>query len=228
VRRRLPSGEGLGAGYTCGWVALRLLFGLLFRLEVVGVEHVPDEGGCILCPNHIHAIDPPLVSTLVYRPAFHMAKAELFAYLGWVLPRVGAFPVHRDRPDPEAFKMALRLLKAGRVVVIFPEGHRSRTGDFGPPRHGAAHLSVATGAPVVPVRIEGPYRLFGRVRVTFGRPFVPSSKRAGEEILDAIRALGAAPSEGEASGAAGGSTGGAGCGTQRRAGTIDNGGWSKV
>jgi 1-acyl-sn-glycerol-3-phosphate acyltransferase len=190
VKRRIPRGEGLGVGYSVGWVLFRSLFGTLLRLSVIGVENVPDEGPCIICPNHIHAIDPPLVSTLVYRPTFHMAKAELFTYLGWILPRVGAFPVHRDRPDRDAFKIALRLLKAGRVVVIFPEGHRSATGDLGAPRHGAARLALSTGAPVVPVWIRGPYRLFGPVDVVFGKPFLPTSKRGGEEILAAIRALG--------------------------------------
>lgn len=166
------------------------MFSIFLRLRVEGIENVPDEGACILCPNHIHAIDPPLISTLVYRPAFHMAKAELFGYLGWVLPKVGAFPVRRGRPDREALKSAMALLRAGRLVVIFPEGHRSPNGDLGSARHGAARLSIATGAPIVPVRIEGPYRMFGRVTVTFGQPFHPASKRGGDEILAAIRALG--------------------------------------
>jgi 1-acyl-sn-glycerol-3-phosphate acyltransferase len=189
VRRRIPTGEGVGLDYSLLWILFRGLFGLLLRVEVEGMENVPDEGPVILCPNHIHAIDPPLVSAIVYRPAFHMAKAELFGYLGWILPRVGAFPVHRGRPDRQAIRTATHLLRQGRMVVIFPEGHRSATGDLGPARHGAARLSLATGAPVVPVAIRGPYRLFGRVQVRFGPPFHPSSKDGGEEILAAIRAL---------------------------------------
>jgi 1-acyl-sn-glycerol-3-phosphate acyltransferase len=100
-----------------------------------------------------------------------MAKEELFRLpvLGWLLPRVYAFPVRRGSANRRAISTALQTLRNGGILGLFPEGTRSRTRDLLPPQPGIALIALKSGAVVLPVAIAGPYRLFRPVRVKIGK-----------------------------------------------------------
>lgn len=148
------------------------IFQLFYRWDVTGREHIPPQGACILCANHISWWDPPLVGSLTKRLVRFMAKEELFSIpvFGKFLPMVHAFPVKRESADRRAIKTALDTLKDGGVLGIFPEGTRSRTDELLPPQAGVGLIAVKSEAPVVPIAIIGPYRLFRPLRIRIGAP----------------------------------------------------------
>jgi 1-acyl-sn-glycerol-3-phosphate acyltransferase len=137
-----------------------------------------------------------------------MAKSQLFKgrFLEFVLPRAGAFPVRRGQHDEDAITTALTILRRDGVLVIYPEGGRSRTGQIGhSARRGIGRLALVSGAPVVPVAIQGSERARNwrrlqvpAVTVRYGQPMLfepeaePSSERqrqVANEVLAAVRAL---------------------------------------
>ncbi len=136
---------------------LQPFFHLYFRLRRPGMEHVPKTGPVIFAANHRSFLDPFVIGTLTRRPVYYVAKKELFAHpvIGWLLNRLGAFPIDRGAGDQQAMETARRILERGDCVVIFPEGTRTRPGPLGHPRRGVGRLALQTGAPVVPVAVIG-------------------------------------------------------------------------
>jgi 1-acyl-sn-glycerol-3-phosphate acyltransferase len=128
-----------------------------FRLRRLGTEHIPRSGPVILAANHRSFLDPFVIGMLTPRPVYYVAKKELFAHpvVGWLLSRLGAFPIDRGAGDQQAMDTARRILERGDCVVIFPEGTRKRPGPLGVPRRGVGRLALQTGAPVVPVAVFG-------------------------------------------------------------------------
>jgi 1-acyl-sn-glycerol-3-phosphate acyltransferase len=137
------------------------LFRLLFAVEYHGLENVPSEGAVIIAGNHPSYLDPVLVMLPVKRPIRFMAWDALFKIplMGSVIRALGAFPVDLRKGKGEAaFQQALRVLKRGDVLGIFPEGQRSEQGPMGELRTGVARLALETGAAIVPVTIGGASR----------------------------------------------------------------------
>jgi 1-acyl-sn-glycerol-3-phosphate acyltransferase len=135
----------------------------------------------LLVANHSSLLDPPLVGGMAPRQLSFMAKAELFRVplFGALIRRLNARPVRREGADAGALRTALRVLQEGGVLLMFPEGTRGPEGALREPKPGAAMLAVMSGAPVVPVFIQGSGRAWPRgrtlprpakVRVTFGPP----------------------------------------------------------
>jgi 1-acyl-sn-glycerol-3-phosphate acyltransferase len=149
------SGEGRLIYYWIGRALCRFLLFFIWRWDVEGLENFPSEGPVIVVANHVSYWDPVLIGSALPRQVFFMAKKELFSIpvLGFSLKSWGVFPVDRSRPDRGAIKRALDLLKQGQVVVVFPEGTRSKTGSLLPPSTGAAYFATRTGAPVCPAAI---------------------------------------------------------------------------
>jgi len=147
------------------------LMRLLFGLEGRGTEHVPAHGPVLLVANHSSFLDPPLVGGVAPRPLSFMAKAELFRVplLGALIRRLNARPVRREGADAGALRTALRILQDGGVLLMFPEGTRGPEGTLREPKPGAAMLAVTSGAPVVPVFVQGSGRAWPRGR-TLPRP----------------------------------------------------------
>ena len=123
----------------------------------LGREHIPHKGPVILPANHRSFLDPFVIGCLARRPVYYVAKKELFAHpvVGWLLNRLGAFPIDRGAGDQQAMDTARLILERGDCVVVFPEGTRQRPGPLGSPRRGVGRLALQTGAPVVPVAVPG-------------------------------------------------------------------------
>ncbi len=160
---------------------LRLLFRLYNRWEVAGRRHVPQTGGVLLIANHTSYADPPIVGAACPRPVHFLAKAELFRIplLSGLIRRTHAFPVRRGGADRAALRQAIRLLREGKVLLIFPEGTRSPDGRLQELELGAAFIALSAPAQVVPVAIIGadhllprgkPILLPAKLRLSFGPP----------------------------------------------------------
>lgn len=192
--------------YAIGQFLLRLFYYPVFRMRVRGRENLPRGGPVLLCSNHAAKRDPVILGVAQRRQVFYMAKEELFQnrFLGGLLRRLGAFPVLRGSGGTDALQEAYDLLDGNAVVGVFIEGTRSKTGELGRPKTGAALLAYRTKAPVVPVSITGeggkPPRAFQRTIVSFGRPIpaaeldIPDDssmqlRKASRKIMGEIAAL---------------------------------------
>jgi 1-acyl-sn-glycerol-3-phosphate acyltransferase len=164
---------------------------LLWRVRTRGSGHVPLQGPVLIVANHSSVLDPPLVASMTPRQVSFLAKAELFAVpvFGGLIRRLNARPLRREGADPAALRTALRLLEEERALLVFPEGTRGEEGSLRAPKAGAGMLAVLSGAPVVPVYVEGSGRAWprgaklprpGRVTVTFGRPLRFERRTDGE------------------------------------------------
>ncbi len=180
---------------------------LLFRLRASGKEHLPREGGYVLSANHISNFDPwPLGLPLFPRQLRFMAKVELFRSPLWPILRYGgAFKVSRGEGDIEAIKTAIRLVREGEAVAIFPEGTRRSKGLIkrrqARPHKGAARIALEAGVPLIPAAIAGTDRLtrLGPLRVAYGPPVALDDLReldmregariGTERLMDAIGKL---------------------------------------
>jgi glycerol-3-phosphate dehydrogenase (NAD(P)+) len=132
---------------------------LYFRLQRSGREHARFRGGLIVASNHRSFLDPFVIGALLpwRRRMQFVAKVELFEkrWQGWLLSRLGAFPIRRGQSDETAMETARLIVERGGTVVIFPEGTRIRSGSLGRPRRGVGRLALETGAAVLPVAVQG-------------------------------------------------------------------------
>lgn len=164
----------------------------VYRLEVRGRERVPSAGPLVITANHDSVLDPFVLAAAISRPIRYIGKAELWRVpvLRFLLADVEAIPVERGGSDAGAIESAAAALEAGAVVGIFPEGGVRREGPW---LRGAARLALATGAPLVPVRLLGTGEALGRGKVGFpslavliGTPIAVERK---EPTVDLARAL---------------------------------------
>ena len=140
----------------------------VYRLEVRGLEHVPADGPLVVVGNHESMLDPFIVSASISRPIRYLAKSELWSVplLPWWLASVEAIPVERGKSDGAAIAAAVAALEAGEVVGLFPEGGVMREGPW---LRGAARMAIATGTPLLPVRLLGTRKALGRNGFGFPR-----------------------------------------------------------
>lgn len=174
-----------------------------FPRRVIGLEHLP-EGGAILCPNHASGWDPFVVAVAlpVDSRLTVMAKDELFhiPLVGWLLRKLGIFPVKRGGNDLAAMKTALRVLNEGSRLLVFPEGTRVDGQGEADAKGGVVVMAARTGTPIIPIYCGPKHKLFRKTTVVFGEPYWPvyagrrptaeESRQAAEEILRQIYALG--------------------------------------
>jgi 1-acyl-sn-glycerol-3-phosphate acyltransferase len=162
--------------YNFARFVVRVAMPLFTRLHTIGMENIPASGPIMLAANHIAWIDIPLASMKVPRVTHYMAKIELFGVpvLGGIIRLLGAFPVRRGEGDRESLRISERLLAQGKVLIIFPEGHRSG-GHLIQAHPGTSLIALRSGVPVVPVAISGTENVFKRFRprvtVNYGKPF---------------------------------------------------------
>jgi 1-acyl-sn-glycerol-3-phosphate acyltransferase len=163
-----------------------------YRIQAIGLEHFPKEGGVLLCANHIHNFDPLVLGIMAPRPVHYMAKEEIFSVpvLGNIVRKCNAFPVKRGFSDREALRTGLKLLKDGHVFGLFPEGTRSKTGELGKGLSGAGFFALKSTALVVPCAIIGPYKSFRKLKVVYGQPIemdeMRKDKASAEQVTELI------------------------------------------
>jgi 1-acyl-sn-glycerol-3-phosphate acyltransferase len=170
------------------------------RYEVSGREHLPLAGGAIVVANHLNNADAPMIQRALPRYATFMAKSGMISapVIGALFRAWGAFPVRRGEADLGAIREACRVVERGELLMMFPEGTRSRTGRLAAGHPGTALIARRTGAPIVPVAITGTEgiawpgifvrpRSVKRIRVTIGEPFVlgDATRGAGAMQRDA-------------------------------------------
>ena len=178
--------------------AVALLLRVVFRLRVVGVEHLPSTGPVLVAGNHTGFLDGPIVFMMMPRPSSLLVKSELYAG-PWarVLAFARQIPINRGTPDRTALRRALDVLGGGGVLGVFPEGTRGE-GRLESVQHGIGYLALRAGCPVVPVVCLGTAaalpkgkvlpRFRARIDVVFGPAFtidVSGDPRARSTIADA-------------------------------------------
>lgn len=177
--------------YSIAWP----FFNLVHPQRTIGREHIP-EGGALVCGNHTSMGDPLFMAFAFQkknqiRP---MAKAELLRVpvIGWILKGIGVFGVERGKSDVGAIKLAMKYLKGGEKVLLYPEGTRVRAkkGEKSDPKTGAAMLAVRCGVPLLPVYIPEEKFWFRRTPVVIGEPYNPQvkSRKGTQEEYEAITA----------------------------------------
>jgi 1-acyl-sn-glycerol-3-phosphate acyltransferase len=199
---------------------------LLFRLKVIGADGVPPTGGVLIAANHASYADIPILGCSIKRQASYMAKTELFKnpIMRWIYTTLGGIPINRYF-SAEKMGETVRRLKAGGVVVIYPEGSRTLDGKLLRPMPGIGWLVFETRVPVVPAYIDGTHEVLPvgakwiRLRpitIVFGKPidfkeiigdrgesrelFVEISRRVMDEIValsEKARALRGTPEKEE-------------------------------
>ncbi len=146
---------------------------LIMRVEVKGVENIPESGPLVVMSNHISYLDPPLIGSIIPQKVHYMAKAELFEnrIVGAFLKKLGAFPLKRGTGDSRAFRKAIKILRNDQVLGIFPEGTRYPEGSPGEPHSGSVMLAIMAKSPILPIGIKNIKRK-GRTKVIIGEPLV--------------------------------------------------------
>jgi 1-acyl-sn-glycerol-3-phosphate acyltransferase len=188
---------GVDTRFTPIYRFLRLLVHglnrLLFRTTVEGADQVPATGAVIIAPVHRSFIDFFVASEVTDRKLHYMAKDSLWKnkVLARMLPSLGAFPVHRESADREALRRAQRVLDAGEVLILFPEGERRSGPEVDDLHEGVAFLAARTGATVVPVGIGGSASVMPKgariprprhIHLIVGQPIAAPARTGGGRI----------------------------------------------
>lgn len=191
--------------FKCLYGFVKGIYYGFYNVRVEGRENLPD-GGYIIASNHRSFADPPLLAVTSGCSKFgFVAKAELFRnpLFGWLIRKLGAFPVSRGKGDLSVIDDSVSKIKEGRRLVIFPEGTRGKTGKVGKGKTGVALIAARAGVPVVPAGIvfKGKLHFRSRVTVKYGRPIMPEElniscepsphelKEIKGRIMDSITAL---------------------------------------
>jgi glycerol-3-phosphate dehydrogenase (NAD(P)+) len=175
-------------------------FLVYFRLARMGRDHGRIKGGVIVAANHRSFLDPFVIGACLPwgRPMNYVAKVELFErrWQGWVLSRLGAFPIRRGESDEESMETARLLVDRGGALCVFPEGTRIRRGTLAEPRRGVGRLALQTGAPVIPTAVLGTehvrrgWRIRPRkVRVRLGKAMTfPRAEEPSKALAETVTA----------------------------------------
>jgi 1-acyl-sn-glycerol-3-phosphate acyltransferase len=132
------------------------------RMDVSGLENLPDTGAAVVVSNHLVLFDVFPVQLALPRMVFFMGKAELFRIppVHWLFRQLGGFPVYRGEHDAWAIEHARKVLRSGQIVAMFPEGTRSRGNGLALAKPGAARLAIEENCPLVVLSIDGIQNLF--------------------------------------------------------------------
>jgi 1-acyl-sn-glycerol-3-phosphate acyltransferase len=204
-----------GVVYGILWVLARVVSWVCFRYRVEG--QVPQAGGVLIAANHASYLDIPLLGCGMRRRAWYLGRNDLFPIpvMNGILRGLGWIPVRLGRLDREAFGKAINLIRAGKAVVIFPEGGRSHDGHLREPKAGIGVIVSQTGCPVVPAYLKGTFEVlppgarwprWRQVTIRFGTPIRfetgPRKERAetkqfyqqvSRAVIEQIAALGQVP-----------------------------------
>jgi 1-acyl-sn-glycerol-3-phosphate acyltransferase len=179
--------KGVGWTYALVRILVSLPTLLIYRVRAIGVENVPRSGPLILAPNHFSQMDHFFIGLYLRRQVRFMAKSQMFGppVLTYIYKHGGVFPVRRGHRDEESIETALTILSQGGMLLVYAEGGRSRSGELGDVKPGIGRIALESGAPVVPVAIQGSEKVrrwkrfrFPKVTVQFGEPIEFPSEAA--------------------------------------------------
>ncbi len=174
---------------------LRATLGFYFftvkGLKYEGVENIPETGAVIVAPNHKSNFDPPVIGICSPRIVHYMAKEELFKnpILAPIIRFFGTFPVKRGSIDRAAIRQAMREIKNGEPLGIFPEGTRIKGNKIGRFHDGMASLALMTGTPIMPVAVIGTEtfpKKKGPLAVIFGKPIPVEKQKTSTEAIQEL------------------------------------------
>lgn len=172
----------------------------ILRINAKGLENFPQKSGFIIASNHRSHLDPPVINIISPVPVMFLAKAELFKIpvFGWFIKKAGAIPIERGKKGAnKSLIKALKILKEGYTVGVFPEGTRAKPKEFLKPKAGIGLLISKAKVPVVPVRIEGTDDVFPKdssfpkigkspIYVNVGKPIIFDENLEYEEIANNV------------------------------------------
>ena len=164
------------------WFLYLIISKLFFFVRIEGRENIPKGKNCVMMGNHQHIFDPLMLALCVPDREIHfMGKKELWnnKILGWAFTKVHGFPVDRGNMDMTAIRTAMNVLKDGNTLGIFPEGTRAKGTHMLPMLGGAFMLALRSKCDVVPVYIDGNYKLFRPMVVRVGKPVEMDDLLAG-------------------------------------------------
>lgn len=188
-------------GYGVCQIATRLLGTLLFRVRVVGRENVPPTDGGLVCANHQSYFDPVLVGLAIDRRLNYLARDTLFRnpLFKWLIDFLDAIPIDREGGGLAGLRETLRRLKQEELVLIFPEGTRTRNGDLQPLKPGFCAVARRSRRPLIPVGFDGAYQAWPRssplptlstLAVVIGEPISPElvASLSDQELVAELQA----------------------------------------
>lgn len=192
MSRIIPTVEAVRAiWYGFLRILVQPLFCTLLKYRAFGREHVPRKSGVLIVSNHQSYMDPLLIGVGLARQVHFMARSSLFyksTPFRWLILSLNAFPLKDEGRDPGAIKEAIRRIKGGNIVLIFPEGTRTYDGSIGEIHPGIEVIAHRTGLPVVPAVIQGAFEAWPRskklfrlwpIKVAFGLPIYYNGSRGG-------------------------------------------------
>lgn len=174
------------------------LFCALLGYRAFGRENIPRHGGVLIVSNHQSYMDPLLIGVGLGRQVHFMARQSLFyksTLFRWLITSLNAFPLKDEGRDVGAIKEAIRRVRLGHVVLVFPEGTRTRDGSIGDIHPGIEVIAQRAGSPIVPVVIHGAFEAWPRtsklfrlrpIKVAFGMPLYLNC--SGRGLAEEIRA----------------------------------------
>ncbi len=196
--------------YLLGYSLSKAIAKTFFSYRVFGAENMIEEGPCIIAANHCSYLDPPLVGVAFRRGIHYLARKSLLdvPVLGPILPELNVIPVDQKNADRSALMGAIRVVRNGGAVLIFPEGTRSLDGQLQEAQPGIGMIAAKSGAPIVPVAIRGSFEILprgamipksGQISLSIGAPLQMRSvsetrdygKASAQVVKEISRLLGA-------------------------------------
>lgn len=164
---------------------------IIYRVRIEGLENVPKNSACIICGNHVHALDAPALLATINRDVCFMAKEELWRSIGFRFMAMcyNVFPVKRGKKDTDAIKTALRVLKNNQILGMFPEGTRNGMERNIKPKNGAVNIAIRAEVPIIPFGVIGDFKPFKKIIYRFGEQIDLSNykdKAKDKEFVDGL------------------------------------------
>lgn len=164
---------------------------IIYRVKIEGLENVPKDKACIICGNHVHALDAPALMAVIDRNVNFMAKEELWKSAGFRFMAMcyKVFPVKRGKNDLDAIKTALTILKKNEILGMYPEGTRNGLAKGVKPKNGAVNIAIRANVPIIPFAVIGDFKPFKKITFKFGEPmdFSGYTEQAKDkEVVDTL------------------------------------------
>jgi len=169
--------------YRLTQLIIRFFARIWFKVEIIGEDHIPKDGSAVIVCNHVSYLDPALIGGFIKKRIIRfLARESLLSskWYGWYMKKLKLISLDRSRGDLRAFKIALKELKSGSLVGIFPEGTRSVDGTIQEAKGGVGFLIAKAKVTIIPAYMSGTYEALpkgrliarpGKIQFIIGKPF---------------------------------------------------------